>query len=148
MCYNKYMRILTLERTAPFSYLWLKHVTGVNLNTHCAKSLLGEYLPDVSANITELHDIALPDGIYYLCGVSNPYCWSRNFHLAFCNGSDVIDVDYNGVHVVLEGACRLPIDTESMVANAHPKIRYKSYNTCRNWQFANWLVHSGIFKST
>jgi hypothetical protein len=60
--------IRTLKVSAPFSYLWLKHVTGVNLAVHCAHCLLGEYDPRIKANLTEVSNITLPDTPYhYLC---------------------------------------------------------------------------------
>lgn len=67
--------IRTLKVSAPFSYLWLKHVTGVNLAVHCAHCLLGEYDPRIKANLTEISNIPLPDAPYhYLCGSAAPMC--------------------------------------------------------------------------
>ncbi len=60
-----------LHITAPFRYLWLKSVTGVDLSVHCAKCLLGEYDERISNTITELRDLALAPA---------PYTTSAAFH--------------------------------------------------------------------
>ena len=89
MCYTEtkqptMISLRHLHVNAPFRYLWLKYVSGVNLSVHCARCLLGEYDPRISARVKELHEQPLrPSPYYYLCGVSKPYVWSRNFHLAF-----------------------------------------------------------------
>lgn len=85
------------------------------------------------------HDLELDGDVYYLCGVSRPYKWKNNFHLAFRrkNGSN-IECSDNGVSVVIEGAERLPIDDKyNNPSDSH--YRTESYSTCRNWQFANYF---------
>lgn len=134
------MRIVTLEVSAPFRYLWLKEVRGVDLSVHCAKCLLGTYSKAVSSRTEYVEDVPLKDCVHYLCGVSKPYNWSKNFHLAFrpCEGSIVV-YSSNGVSVVVQDAERLPID-ESWVDESDPNSKKKPYRTCRNWQFANYLA--------
>lgn len=139
------MKIISLFIDAEFSYLWLKRITGVDLSQHCAKSLPGDYDTRISKTIDAVFDIDLEDGIYYLCGVSSPYRWSNNFHLAFTNGDDVLTICRNGISIVISGAKELPINENSATNLQHPKLKYKSYRTCRNWQFANYLKESGIF---
>lgn len=131
------MTIRTLKVSAPFSYLWLKHVTGVNLTVHCAHCLLGEYDPRIKANLTEVSNITLPDAPYhYLCGVSRPYVWSRNFHLAFREkeGSR-LTVQRNGIHIEIGNAEEVTFSQDD-IDPGDPHAKSKAYFTCRNWQFA------------
>lgn len=132
------MKIISLEISKPFKYLWLKSVHDVDLNQHCARCLIGNYDERVSPLKYHIENIDLKDHVYYLCGVSEPYKWSDNFHLAFIKDENSkIDVNYNGVHVVIEGGKQLPISAKY---EKHPKMMYKSYSTCRNWQFANYFL--------
>jgi len=131
--------IKQISVSKPFMYLWLKHITGVNLNVHCAKCLIGEYVDAVNNRITTVNDITIDDGIYYLCGVSKPYVWDNNFHLAFeYSQGEVLDYCNNGIHITIENAKSLPI-SEKFIDVTNAKAKYKSYYTCRNWQFANYL---------
>lgn len=131
------MRIKNMTVTSTFKYLWLKTVTDVDLSQHCAKCLIGEYDTRINNRIAEAADIPLSNSVYYLCGVAYPYNWSKNFHLAFrpCEGN-VLTYQSNGISITIEDAIELPIDPRF---NHHPKMIYKSYSTCRNWQFANWF---------
>lgn len=125
--------------TKPFKYLWLKHITGIDLSVHCAKCLKGEYISRINNRITTEKDICLQDGIYYLCGVSLPYVWDNNFHLAFAySQGETIDYCSNGIHILIKNARALPISTE-YIDWGNPKAKSKAYNTCRNWQFAHYL---------
>lgn len=133
------MRIKSLDVYGKFGYLWLKNVIDVNLNQHCAKCLIGMYNENIDANVTHVENVELPDGIHYLCGVSSPYRWKNNFHLAFMphKGSNV-DVDYNGIHVIIEDAEQLPISFDNL-DTSHPFYPKSAYRTCRCWQFAHWF---------
>lgn len=131
--------IKTLSVNAPFRYLWLKHVKGVDLNVHCARCLHGEYIDGISPRNHDHPEIELEDGVYYLCGVSLPYVWEKNFHLAFCySEGSRIEYENNGISVVIENAARMPI-LESSIDESHPKAGNKQFRTCRNWQFAHFL---------
>lgn len=141
------MKIKSMKVNGNFKYLWLKKVTGIDLNTHCARCLLGDYLGIVNSRTREIKEADLENGIYYLCGVAYPYDWNANFHLAFRDGQGNVKVDMNGIEIELEGVEILPINQNAALLVNHPKIKYKSYHTCRNWQFANWLYQSGIFTS-
>lgn len=133
------MVITTLNVNANFKYFWLKKINGIDLNKHCAKCLLGDYI-----DTKHVVGYELPDGIYYLCGVAYPYIWSNNFHLAFTQEvGNTVELDHNGVHVIVEGARQLPISMD-YCDKRNPKYGYKSYRTCRNWQFANYLKQSGL----
>lgn len=131
------MKIVELNVNSSFSYLWLKTVKDVDLSQHCARCLIGEYDNRISPKKEHIENIELENSIYYLCGVSKPFVWDNNFHLAFepCEGS-TIQINDKGISVIIEGAKQLP--TSDKYIN-HPKMIYKSYNTCRNWQFANYF---------
>lgn len=134
------MRIESMRVSGRFRYLWLKRVTGVNLSVHCARCLRGAYDRRVSPGVGELSGADLEPGVHYLCGVSSPYRWADNFHMAFvdCPGSTAT-ARRNGVEVVVSGARELPIDG-SCVDASDPNSRRREYATCRNWQFASWLA--------
>lgn len=133
------MKIQSLTVSNPYKYLWLKKVEDVNLMEHCAKSLIGPYDDRVNSKTTFLLDAPLDDAVYYLCGVSLPYDWNGNFHLAFMpSAGDTIEYSFNGISIVISDAKRLPI-SDSFIDKSHPKTKFKSYSTCRNWQFAHWF---------
>lgn len=133
------MVIKSIEVKRPFRYLWLKSVRDVDLSLHCARCLIGDYDGRINNRLREAHDIELDEDVYYLCGVSEPYRWENNFHLAFSRkDGSTIDYSSNGVTVRIDGAERLPIDAKyNNPADMH--YRTKSYCTCRNWQFANYF---------
>lgn len=130
--------IKTLDVNAPFRYLWLKRVAGVDLSVHCARCLKGQYI-NISPRNPHTTDIPLANGIYYLCGVSMPYNWAKNFHIAF-EYSEGSRIEYanNGISVVIENAIELPI-SESYIDQTDQNAWKKEFRTCRNWQFAHYL---------
>ncbi len=131
------MIIKKLKTRKPFMYLWLKTVDGVNLYEHCARSLVGKYDNRVSADTKEIDNLKLENKIYYLCGVSKPYVWKNNFHLAFCPAKNKrIQVERNGVYIEIEGAEEILFNENDIISEL-PQSKRKEYYTCRNWQFAN-----------
>lgn len=133
------MKITNLKVTSKFRYLWLKTVTNVRLSQHCASCLVGEYNPNINPQTTQLDDLVLPDCVHYLCGVSTPYNWHKNFHLAFMpSKGNSVHYENNGIIIDIEDAVALPI-SEKSINPQHPKVNVKSYCTCRNWQFAHWF---------
>lgn len=131
--------IENLDVTKPMMYLWLKKVNGVNLKQHCAKCLLGDYNSNINKHTKHLENLNLTNGIWYLCGVSLPYNWNNNFHLAF-EYSENSNIEYsnNGVSVIIKNAKRLPISEKYIDVN-DPNFNKKEFFTCRNWQFAHYL---------
>lgn len=131
--------IKTLDVNAPFRYLWLKRVSGVDLSVHCARCLLGKYMDNISPHNPHTTDIQLDNGVYYLCGVSLPYVWEKNFHIAF-EYSEGSRIEYanNGISVVIENAVALPI-SESYIDRTDRNAWKKEFRTCRNWQFAHYI---------
>lgn len=134
---------VSIDVKARFRYLWLKHVTNVSLGRHCAQCLKGEYSKDVGPNMGSVSDLQLDDGVWYLCGVSSPYRWESNFHLAFhdCPGRS-FSFEWNGVIVRVEDGEHLPI-SEEFIDFTLPQASRREFSTCRNWQFANWLQSHG-----
>lgn len=134
--------ILHIEQNRLFKYLWLKYVTGVNLNVHCARCLEGFYSKEVSPNLGVKKHISLDEheaSYFYLCGVSSPYKWENNYHLAFrYKEGERVEVNENGIYIVIEDAERIPIVKQDFYV--HPKGSFREYNTCRNWQFANMIA--------
>lgn len=123
----------------PFMYIWLKKVEGVDLEHHCAKCLVGSYNPSVNKDTKELSELPLDNGIWYLCGVSNPYNWYKHFHLAFEHKEgSTIEYSVNGISVTIRNAVQLPISTE-YIDMGHVYANRTYYYTCRNWQFAHYL---------
>lgn len=131
--------IKSITKSKPFMYFWLKSVKDVDLSKHCAKCLIGEYSDEVNAAQEYVENIILEDGVYYLCGVSKPYNWNKNFHLAFkCAEGKSIQYSNNGVEVIIENAEALPISPEYIDPD-DVNYRKKEYSTCRNWQFAHFF---------
>ena len=130
--------IRDIEITGSFRYLWLKAVTGVNLEEHCAKCLLGEYDPRISASMRRASGLELPEApFHYLCGVTTPYVWERNFHLAWRHREgSTLEVDRHGIRITIDNAEEVTFG-ESDIDPQDRHIKYKTYRTCRNWQFAH-----------
>lgn len=126
--------------TKPFMYIWLKNVVGVDLEQHCAKCLVGSYHPGVNKDTRQLTELHLDNGIWYLCGVSKPYNWNNNVHLAFEHKEgSTVEFSLNGITATIKNAVQLPISTE-YVDNGHLHSSKREYYTCRNWQFAHYLI--------
>lgn len=132
--------IKKFESKRQWLYLWGKYVTGVNLEVHCAKSILGYYSKKIDKNLASINDLKLNEynsNIFYLCGVSRPYKWLENFHLAirYKEGNN-ITISRNGLYLEIENAEELPIIFDIDKCN-HKNKYNKNFATCRNWQFAN-----------
>jgi len=133
------MKIETLTVSKPFMYLWLKTVTDVDLSNHCAKALIGEYNSNINAEIKELRNLEISNDIHYLCGVSKPYNWYKNFHLAFrYSKGNILEYSSNGISIVIQDAEMLPISTDYLDLT-DVNIHKRSYRACRNWQSAHYF---------
>lgn len=125
-----------------YSYFWGKTVEGFNPEEHCAKCLVGRYIDSVSTNLCGGDEIELDvvDGeLVYVCGVSKPYVWRNNFHLAIqIGGSESLQVKlYNGMLLEVVGAKRVMF-TGTRARKLFPEKK-KAFLTCRNFQFAAQL---------
>ena len=131
--------ISKIEVKSNFRYLWLKSIKGVDISKHCARCLIGNYDNRIYPQIGTAENIILPEKIYYLCGVSTPYVWKNNFHLAFKekNGA-TIHVIRNGIEIEIINAEEIHFSEKDIDSTLQQAKRIE-YSTCRNWQFANKL---------
>lgn len=131
--------IKKLENNRSWLYLWGKYVTGINLEVHCAKSLKGNYSKKIVKNKSTRENIKLDEynsNIFYLCGVSKPYKWNENFHLALrYKPGNNITIERNGLYLEIENAEEIPIVFDIDKCNHENKYK-EEYSSCRNWQFA------------
>jgi hypothetical protein len=119
-----------------FRHFWAKHVRGFDGGKHCARCLVGSYEKLISASMPlgVWADINLAGDVLYICGVSNPYRWEKNFHLAVKNGGNrVTETLYNGVAVTVDGAEKVVFD-DAAARELYPR-RGAEFLTCRNFQF-------------
>lgn len=144
------VKIAEIRISAPFRYLWLKYVRGIDLNAHCAECLLGDYSELVSPALgREGYDLTLdeyPGEIFYLCGVSKPYDWERNFHLAFrLAPGEAFTCEERGVFVTMTNAQRIDFEAfDARNRSTSPNRTKPVFNTCRNWIFANHAQQTGL----
>lgn len=134
----------TIEVNAGFKYLWLKYVTGTNLDQHCARCLNGQYSKKVSPDMDK-RTIMLdefPHKAIYLCGVAIPYKWDNNFHLAMIHApGEIITFSSNGIEVIAKNARRIMFeDFNAKELSSNSNRTKREYHTCRNWIFANYAV--------
>ena len=128
----EYPIIKEINVDSEFKYLWLKYVDDY------ARSLIGGYSKKIHNKITSNTDLILNEfnsRLYYLCGVSLPFNYNNNFHLAFkyCKGS-FISINENGIGIIIENAERILIKSQDNYN--HEKGSNRQFYTCRNWQFA------------
>ncbi len=110
---------------------------------HCARCLVGEWIYEVNGQAREVTGLTLQNGIHYLCGVTQPYDWTNNFHLAFepADGEDIV-FDEHGITGVVKNARRIPI-VPDCIDLGDPHANDREYSTCRNWQFA-WMIRGRV----
>lgn len=121
-----------------FSYLWMKYVTGTDLAVHCARSLQGHYDsrfgPELATGDYRLDEMG--SRVFYLCGVTSPYVWEENLHVAFeASSDDSFEIDEHGFRGTVGGARRLVIPAPEPRPDL-PLGENPEWYTCRNWQFA------------
>ena len=134
-------------------YFWGKRVNAFDPNVHCARCLVGSYVKPIGVRMPVNEEIGLPgfveNDILYVCGVSAPYRWANNLHLAVRVTGDRNDratmQAYNGDLLVITGAIAIPFDDAAAKAD-HPH-RGKDYLTCRNFQFGASLARAGLLRS-
>lgn len=126
------------DRFKGFRYFWLKRVNGFDPRQHCARCLTGSYFPDVGTMLPvnqAVHIEADPGEVLYLCGVSAPYRWERNFHMALRveYGAAVRSTLYTGDVVEIAGADHIAFD-DTEARRRFPHLS-EAYLSCRNFQF-------------
>jgi hypothetical protein len=120
-------------------YLWLKAVTGVDTDTHCAASLRGRYL-GVDRRASEADLVLPPAPAWYFCGVSDPYVWAANDHALILPAPGHTDELYTPGYVLsVENARFQPILTAAIPFGAR-HAEEPRYRSCRNWRAAHWLA--------
>lgn len=130
--------IRKLDLKQPYRYVWLKYVNGFDLSQHCAKCLRGTYESRINRETFHYENLELPPSpYYYFCTVQT---YPTNIHLAFeeAEGETITYEDYR-YSIVIENARQIHFDS-SRINWALPNARLKAFNTCRNWQFANWIT--------
>lgn len=137
-----------------FRFFWAMYVRDVNLSVHCQPCLLGRRSNKICTPMFYrnrdrfvLRDIVLDESkseFVYICGVTLPHVWIRNFHLALRRSPGrVVKAKWFGVSFEIENAERLEIRSSFI----DPDCRFKddsSYMTCRNAQFA-WAFKKGLY---
>ena len=143
--------MLTLTVTTPgnqlkgFKYFWMKHVTGFDSSVHCARCLRGGYEQLVGTRMIVNEAIPLlvkPGAVLYLCGVSTPYRWDMNLHVAVepHEGGVVAITTYTGDVITFHGAREIKFDDAA--ARSRFPGRGDAFLTCRNFQFGAHRFHS------
>lgn len=142
----QYPTIVKYETTEQFKYLWLKYVRAFNLLVHCARCLVGEYSTRVHPDRSRIDgpvclDEFPPAPYYYLCGVTTPYRYADNLHLAFIQADgEVLEYNDGRTVIVIQNARRIDIPAlQSYDLETYGHLA--EYNTCRNWRFAYSIVH-------
>jgi len=137
------------NRVTGHGYLWMKRVTGFDPRRHCAQCLVGDYEGDFGLRVpvNEWRKLAgyAEGDIVYVCGVSRPYVWSNNRHLAarVKQGAHAgLDLHEGGQRVLLRNAELIPFDGQA----AANKFGHKpaAYTTCRNFQFGASLFCDAV----
>ncbi len=122
-----------------FHYFWGKWVRGFDPAHHCAKCLVGDFERAVSPMWESKQVLAFscrPGEIFYLCGVAEPYNWSKNFHLPLeiAPGEKALGTLSNGMQISVVGAKAIPF-TATSAKELYPRRDYR-FLSCRNFQFA------------
>lgn len=135
-----------------YKFLWVKEISDVDLTQHCARSFVGRW----RAEMSHAHDRWRDSGArtpfdylmtlgraraYYACGVTDPYVWRKNAHLAFVPDPAAEEWETHsnqGLTVQVRGLSRVSFSAED-VPDTDPRRVRKDFYTCRNWQFAQWL---------
>lgn len=130
--------IRKLDLKKQYRYVWLKYVNDFDLSQHCAKCLKGTYESRINRNVFHYENIELPPSpYYYFCTVQT---YPTNIYLAFEEAEgETIDYEDYRYSIVIENARQIHFD-ESRIDPNLSEARMKAFNTCRNWQFANWIL--------
>lgn len=139
---------LTIHREGTYSSLWLKGIRAVRLDRHCIETFVGTRYPVDRLAVDQTVTLELPatEHALYLCGVSAPYRWAENAHLALVpasgaewSGSAMV----KGLEVTVAGAVPIFDWGENDVDPNHPMFGDGLYRTCRNLQFG-WWAHGNL----
>ena len=130
---------LRLEGPAPraeaaFRHLWCKLVAGFDAGAHCARCLLGRYVPEVRPEMALPSTVRIDPGdapFVYLCGVADRY--QHNLHVALRPDprGRLLIWAHGGITITIEGAdgCRIPALPDGY------RGLPQAFTRCRNWRF-------------
>jgi hypothetical protein len=124
------------DRIVGFKYLWLKTVTGFDSSVHCARCLVGKYSSEFRPKMVVNSAVGqkYKEGtVLYFCGVSTPYIWANNLHIAgvVTEGSKFQTFAYNGDYLFINNFERFEFN-DRLAKSQFPKLS-KEYLTCRNF---------------
>jgi len=129
------MEIEYLYLKRKYKYFWIKYVNAVDLTIHCAKCLIGSY-----SKIKNYDNALLNESEYkyiYICGVSIPFVYNDNIHIALKYKKDsIVKIDNDLISICVKNA------EEIKIVPAISNEKRQNYVTCRNWQFANMIKES------
>lgn len=128
-----------------FKYLWLRYIENFDLSQHCAKCFIGKYSSRFrfGANVTNIINAPLDEHsakYYYLCGVTTPYRYANNLHIAFRYKKDSTII-YNDGKTIVEIVNAEKIEIKITNYDKESVGKLPEYNTCRNWQFAYLMTY-------
>lgn len=130
-------------------YFWAKTVTGFDASIHCMQCLIGDRIEGISPKLLskggKVGKRFKSGTLIYLCGVSYPYIWERNFHMPVRvkAGARTRARTYTGAVVTVVGAERVKFDDTAAVK--HFEKKGPRFLTCRNFQFAaQEFAHKGF----
>lgn len=139
--------VISLNRTDTYSSIWLKYVRAVDLTVRCINCLVGDRATiqlRAERQSIPLNEYTTPLA-WYLCGVSSPYRWSANAHLAFepapgehWHGPALVP----GLTVTLLHARPITGWGEHSIPADSPCRWNHDFRMCRNYQFAHHLAHA------
>lgn len=134
--------LMVSEEPHGFWYLWLKYVSGFDIEHHCQRCLAGKRSQRVRLHaltpkrVVRLDEARTP--FLYLCGgagegYSAPGPWSSNLHLAVRpkDGAVAEATSYNGTLFRIRNAERVEIPDLPKGWRGLPD----SFTTCRNFRF-------------
>lgn len=134
---------------AAWRFLWCKSAEAFDPRQHCAKCLKGRYETRFGLDMPADDMVDLdhgPGALLYFCGVSKPYRWDRNLHLAVRVTGDPQDIAsataWNGDKVTIAGAEEVPFNDEAARAG-YPALG-AAFLTCRNFQFGAQMARDGF----
>jgi hypothetical protein len=135
------------DQLVGWHYLWCKAVEGFDSSKHCARCLVGKYSKQfgLKAPINQDVELAYDEGtVLYFCGVSTPYAWKNNAHLAGRVNKDAYCSIEMWTGDILHVLGMEQIKFNDSVANHRFPDLGKEFLTCRNFQFGAQLFPAAL----
>ena len=129
------------DQVQGFRYLWMKRVWDFRPSQCCAQCLTGPYVEGIGPDMgpVELRIPAEEGEVFYLCGVSKPYDYALNLHLALRAkpGASALIDSYRGDRFEVLDAEGVPFD-DTAVHRGFPEASIRQAK-CRCYQFGAHL---------